>query len=151
MFISAKAEYACQALIVLANRFELNRPVRLGDITKNHPIPSRFLVQILLQLKGAGIVTTTRGASGGYHLAKSPNDVTLYDVFQAIEGSEQSTLLREHSNRHDSGASNTSALYLTWLKIEQEYQNFMMKRAEILRNTTLAQLIASTQTEQYII
>ena len=48
------------------------RPVRLADVADKHAIPGRFLVQILLQLKNAGLVASTRGAAGGYQLARPP-------------------------------------------------------------------------------
>jgi Rrf2 family protein len=52
-------------------------------------IPSRFLVQILLQLKGAGLVQSTRGATGGYALAKPPEAISLADVMEVLEGPTQ--------------------------------------------------------------
>ena len=86
MTISAKLEYACIAVLELAARFESNEPVRIRDIADAHGIPSRFLVQILLQLKGAGLVQSTRGATGGYWLAKSPEQISLAEVMAVIEG-----------------------------------------------------------------
>jgi Rrf2 family protein len=87
MNISAKTEYACIAVLELAASFGSNEPVRIKHIADTHGIPSRFLVQILLQLKGAGLVASTRGASGGYQLAKDPKKITLLDVMTVIEGS----------------------------------------------------------------
>src|SRR5829696_7873652 len=90
MLFSAKAEYACLAMLELAARHGDPRPVRLNDIANKHGISSpRFLVQILIQLNKAGLVTSTRGAAGGYHLARRPADVTLADVIAAVEGTEQ--------------------------------------------------------------
>ena len=80
MLFSAKAEYACVAMLELAARYGDPRPVRLADIADKHGISDRFLVQILLQLKGAGLVDSTRGAAGGYQLARSPDDITLADI-----------------------------------------------------------------------
>jgi Rrf2 family protein len=84
--LSAKTEYACIAVLELAARRTSGEPVRIRDIADRHGVPSRFLVQILLQLKGAGIVTSTRGASGGYQLGKDPERITLAEVMSAIEG-----------------------------------------------------------------
>ena len=67
--ISARTEYACIAMLDLARHSEQPRPVRIRDIAERHGIPSRFLVQILLQLKAAGLVQSIRGAGGGYRLA----------------------------------------------------------------------------------
>ena len=86
MIVSAKTEYACIAVLSLATRFGGGEPVRIREIADAHGIPSRFLVQILLQLKGAGIVQSTRGASGGYQLARDPAEITLGDVMSAVDG-----------------------------------------------------------------
>ena len=85
MRVSAKAEYACIAMLELAANFADHQPVRLKMIADNHRIPSRFLVQILLQLKGAGLVTSIRGASGGYQLTRPPQDVSLGSIINAID------------------------------------------------------------------
>ena len=88
MRLSAKTEYACLAMLELAARYGTGEPVRIRTIADEHGIPARFLVQILLQLKGSGFVVSTRGAAGGYQLAKSPDDITLGEVMAVIEGQE---------------------------------------------------------------
>src|SRR6185312_7109349 len=89
MLFSAKAEYACVALLELAARFNDPRPVRLADVADKHGIPPRFLVQILLDLKRAGLVASTRGAAGGYALARSPDEITLFDILRVMDPPEQ--------------------------------------------------------------
>ena len=89
MKLSAKTEYACVAMLELSAGFGSGEPVRIRKIADQHGIPSRFLVQILLQLKGAGLVVSTRGASGGYQLAKSPHDISLGEVMTVIEGPDE--------------------------------------------------------------
>lgn len=86
MNISAKTEYACIAVLELASRYGSPEPVRIREIAESHGIPSRFLVQILLQLKGAGLVSSTRGAAGGYQLAKDPANIALGEVMAVVEG-----------------------------------------------------------------
>ena len=71
MLVSAKSEYACLAMLELAARYSDPGPIRLADVADKHGIPQRFLVQILLQLKGAGLVASTRGAAGGYQVPAS--------------------------------------------------------------------------------
>ena len=88
MKISAKTEYACVAVLELASRFGSGEPVRIRKIAERHDVPPRFLVQILLQLKGAGLVASTRGAAGGYHLLRPPEDLSLGEVMDVIEGSK---------------------------------------------------------------
>jgi Rrf2 family protein len=88
MKVSAKTEYACLAMLELAAHWGSGEPVRIRAIADEHGIPSRFLVQILLQLKGAGFVASTRGASGGYQLVKPPEEISLGEVMAVIEGQE---------------------------------------------------------------
>ena len=83
---SAKTEYACLAMLELAQRYTAGKPVRVRAIAERHAIPSQFLVQILLRLKSAGLVASTRGAGGGYRLVRSPDDIALADIVEAIEG-----------------------------------------------------------------
>ena len=86
MKISAKAEYACLAILALAQPKPDGAPVRIREIADANAIPERYLVQILLQLKGAGLVHSTRGASGGYRLARPPESISLREVLSAIDG-----------------------------------------------------------------
>jgi Rrf2 family cysteine metabolism transcriptional repressor len=85
MRISAKAEYAIKAMLDLA----LNAGegiVSIQAIAARQAIPQRYLEQVLLRLKGAGLLTSRRGASGGYHLTKSPHEITVGAVLRAVEG-----------------------------------------------------------------
>jgi Rrf2 family protein len=85
MRLSAKAQYACVAMVDLACSHGDPNPIHLKDIADKHGISQRFLVQILLQLKGAGLVDSTRGATGGYLLAKPPAQISLADIVHAID------------------------------------------------------------------
>ena len=86
MKVSAKTEYACIAMLELASQYGSGEPVRIRRIAERHSIPPRFLVQILLQLKGAGLVASVRGAAGGYQLIKPPQEVSLGHVMEVIDG-----------------------------------------------------------------
>src|SRR5713101_5303976 len=85
MRVSAKAEYACIAMLELAANVGSPQPVRVKAIADAHGVPLRFLLQILLQLKGAGLVMSTRGAAGGYQLTRAPDKVSLADVVNCID------------------------------------------------------------------
>jgi Rrf2 family protein len=98
MNLSAKTEYACLALLELAQHFESGLPVQVRLIAERHGIPSPFLVQILQELKRARLVTSTRGASGGYRLAHLPEEITLAEVLNAVEANvEPTTCAAAHS------------------------------------------------------
>lgn len=85
MRISARTEYACIAMLELAKHYGEGGPVRIRHIAESHEVPPRFLVQILLQLKGAGLVDSVRGAAGGYRLAHPPTQVSLGQVMQVVD------------------------------------------------------------------
>ena len=89
MKISAKTEYACIAMLELASQYRSGEPVRIRRIAERHDVPPRFLVQILLQLKGAGLVNSVRGAAGGYLLIKAPDEISLGAVMDVIDGFSQ--------------------------------------------------------------
>jgi Rrf2 family protein len=89
MKLSAKTEYACLAMLQLAQDYDTGEPVQIRRIADEHGIPSRFLVQILLQLKGASLVASTRGASGGYRLSRSPHEISVAEVIEVMEGEDR--------------------------------------------------------------
>ncbi|MSR59031.1 MAG: Rrf2 family transcriptional regulator [Planctomycetaceae bacterium] len=136
MKLSAKAEYACLAVLELALRHHQPEPARLTDIAAPNGIPERFLVQILLQLKGAGYVTSLRGAAGGYRLAAEPREITLWDVVQTVEGPPDASVA-EQSCSHTVGWHVLHDVWLESNRIEQQH----------LQQIDFAQL-AETATEQ---
>jgi Rrf2 family protein len=84
MRLSAKADYALRASLELASAGEGH--VKAEALARAQAIPLRFLEQILLDLKHAGLVASQRGAEGGYWLAKPPIEISLADVIRAVEG-----------------------------------------------------------------
>lgn len=84
MRISAKADYAVRAAVELAAAGE--EPVKGEKLSEAQQIPLQFLEHILLELKHARLVRARRGARGGYWLAREPEEITLADVFRAVEG-----------------------------------------------------------------
>jgi len=85
MKLSLRGEYALRALLVLGLHYD-QPVVRIQAISEHQNIPKRFLEQILNDLKSAGIVQSRRGVSGGYRLAKKPEEITLAAVVRHIEG-----------------------------------------------------------------
>lgn len=86
MNVSARTQYACLAVLELAARYGSPQPVPIRQIAERHNAPPNFLVQILLQLKHAGLIASVRGAAGGYALLKPPEDISLADVISAVDG-----------------------------------------------------------------
>jgi len=85
MRISAKAEYAIKAVLDLALRSG-DGLVPIQDIAVRQAIPQRYLEHVLLALKRAGLLGSKRGASGGYHLTRPPEEISVGDVLRAVEG-----------------------------------------------------------------
>ena len=83
--ISTKGRYGTRAIIDLAIHYR-NKPVLLKDIAEREGIPIRYLEQIIIPLKVAGLVKSVRGAKGGYKLARPPEKIRLSEVIRALEG-----------------------------------------------------------------
>ena len=135
MRISAKAEYACVAMLELAANYREPQPLRIKSIADSQGIPQRFLVQILLQLKTAGLVASVRGAAGGYQLARPPESISLASIINAIDD-------RALTPRSALGDAHRSPVVDTLLSVWREIQ---AAQQNILENLTLAELIRRTQ------
>ncbi len=85
MRISAKGEYAIKAMLDLAMHRERGL-IPIQAIAARQTIPQRYLEQVLLSLKRAGLLTSKRGSTGGYHLTKAPEEITVGAVLRAVEG-----------------------------------------------------------------
>jgi Rrf2 family protein len=85
MKLSLRGEYALRALLVLGLNHD-REVLRIQRISDEQKIPKRFLEQILNDLKSAGLVESKRGVTGGYRLARRPEDISLASVIRHIEG-----------------------------------------------------------------
>ena len=85
MRVSTRGDYASRALLSLALHGG-NLPVSVRDIAARTGLPQPYLEQILLALKGAGLVRSKRGVGGGYVLARDPAEISLGDIVSAVDG-----------------------------------------------------------------
>ncbi|MRG98106.1 Rrf2 family transcriptional regulator [Polyangium spumosum] len=85
MKLSNKGRYGVRALFDIAFHDD-GGPTQIREIAERETIPARFLEQIFQDLKKAGILGAKRGPRGGYHLARPAAEITLGDVFRALEG-----------------------------------------------------------------
>jgi len=85
MKISRTAGYALQATLQLAEA-DPNTPIPCSKLAAKGGMPERFLLQILRNLVNAGILQSTRGVEGGYSLEKPPEQISLLDLIEAVEG-----------------------------------------------------------------
>ena len=86
--ITQKMKYALKALLVLADEAAKPRPdpLTIEVIAKRSDAPKRFLEHILLDLRNAGIIASTRGRSGGYQLIQTPAEVSISELLRLIDG-----------------------------------------------------------------
>ena len=86
MKVSTRGDYACRALLSLALHAQTGAPTSVRDIAERTGLPQPYLEQILLALKGAGLVRSKRGVGGGYVLARPASAITLSEVVSAVDG-----------------------------------------------------------------
>ena len=85
MKLSTKGRYGLRAVIDIALH-GTTEAVAISAIAERQNISAKFLEQLIAKLKRAGIVTSVRGAQGGYRLAKAPEDISVGEVLRALEG-----------------------------------------------------------------
>ncbi len=85
MYISAKVDYGTRALLTLAAA-PTGTTMKAEELAGAQQLPARFVENILVELRRAGLVASQRGAEGGYRLARPPAQVPLADVIRALEG-----------------------------------------------------------------
>jgi Rrf2 family iron-sulfur cluster assembly transcriptional regulator len=84
--VSTRGDYASRALLSLALHSGDSKPTSVRDIAERTGLPQPYLEQILLALKGAGLVRSKRGVGGGYILARSPAAISVAQIVSAVEG-----------------------------------------------------------------
>ena len=111
MKIAKKLDYACRVLLQLARKHDSGQLSQLEELAHAEDISANFLVQILTDLRRAGLVESRRGKEGGYLLSCSPATLTLYDVILLFEGS----LLEYDSQSH---GQSSPLLIPAWQELE---------------------------------
>ena len=121
-------------MLELASSRDNSQPLRVKTIAEAHGIPLRFLVQILLQLKGAGLVASTRGASGGYHLTRPPDMISVADIINIIDRALPA---------RSSGSQPAPSLAFSTLR--NIWRDVQVAQQQMLEQITLADLVRQTQ------
>jgi Rrf2 family protein len=120
MKISQKLEYACRALAQLAKYHDGRTLTRLEDLAQREAVSANFLVQILNDLRRAGLIESRRGKAGGYLLARRADQISLRQVVEAVD---PSLLQCSVTRGGDSGA----AVRLAWEQVSDSLQNSLGK------------------------
>ena len=132
--ISARTEYAVRAMLILAEAsLTAAGPVSVDTLSFRQELPRKFLEAIVADLKAAGLVTSTRGARGGYALAREPRDVSLGDIFRAVDGPLAEVRgLRPHETRYEGVAEH---LPTVWVAVRAALRS-------VLDDTSLADVLS---------
>lgn len=131
MRFSAKSEYALRALVDMAGYYGRGT-IGAREIAQRQGIPERFLEQQITVLRKVGLVKSQRGAQGGVTLARAPEDITIYEVVEALEG-PLSTVTCVGSNASDCAKSAQCALQDLWCQVGLAVER-------VLKGMTLEQL-----------
>ena len=120
MKLSTKDRYGLRALIDLAQYGE-KEAVSIQSISARQQISDSYLEQLVRKLKKAGLVTSLRGAQGGYRLAKPAEEISVGDVLRALEGSIEAVSCQEGENPSCVGKDLCVARYV-WQKVNKSIQ-----------------------------
>jgi Rrf2 family transcriptional regulator, cysteine metabolism repressor len=140
MTFSSKAEYGVRLMVELG-RQEGERPTSLKAIAEAEGLPLSYLEHVVAGLKRAGLVESSRGAHGGYRLARPPEQISTDEVVLALEGSiapmECFTAAppgKVACSHHGEGESNSCSTKLLWMRVQ-------LGIIGALQGTTLAELV----------
>lgn len=140
MRVSTRGDYAARALLSLALHADESGPTSVRDIAERTALPQPYLEQILLALKGAGLVRSKRGVGGGYVLARPPSTIKLSEIISAVDGPIQ---VGDFGEPHEDGACNHEGqcvLLAIWGLVGGEMRN-------LLASFTLADIAAQARGE----
>jgi len=135
--VSTRGDYASRALLSLALHSE-GQPTSVRDVAERTGLPQPYLEQILLALKGAGLVRSKRGVGGGYVLARSPSEVTLGQIVSAVDGP---IVAGDFGEPHQDGACDHEGqcvLLAVWADVGQRMRQH-------LDSFTLADMVAQAR------
>jgi Rrf2 family iron-sulfur cluster assembly transcriptional regulator len=123
--VSTRGDYASRALLSLALHGGTTVPTSVRDIAERTGLPQPYLEQILLALKGAGLVRSKRGVGGGYVLARPPAEITLSQIVSAVEGPIQAG---DFGEPHTNGACDHEGqcvLLAVWADVGETMRTFL--------------------------
>jgi Rrf2 family transcriptional regulator, cysteine metabolism repressor len=145
MMFSTRSEYGVRVMIQLGRRHGTG-PVSLAEVAESEQLPLAYLEQLVARLRKAELVTSTRGAYGGYELARPPETITMAAVVQALEGTlaPMQCLTDPITSRvlcnHELDGDENCATKLLWTRV----QGGVLKA---LQKTTLAELVQFSEKE----
>ena len=114
---STKGEYGVRLMVQLGRHYGMG-PASLAEIALDEDLPRAYLEQLVTSLRDAGLVTSTRGAHGGYELASAPDRIRMSDVLRALEGPIAPMYCASDSPDHTAcSRSAACTVSLLWIKV----------------------------------
>jgi Rrf2 family protein len=141
MRLSKRGEYGLRAMIDLASWDHGNAVVQIKDIAEREQMPSKFLEQILLTLKNAGLVHSKMGVGGGYYLAKPADQISLGQIIRILDGPLAPVRCVSQMAYESCGCPDEQTCGLRL--VMSEVRNAIV---DILDGTTLADVVQRTET-----
>lgn len=135
MKLSTKGRYAMVALVDLATVKE-GQMTSLAEISKRQDISLPYLEQLFVRLRRAGLVASVRGPGGGYKLAKTPAEIRISDVFEAVDETVSALHVGAGASGGISGSKAQSLANRLWESLSAQVFVF-------LHNTTLADVVGN--------
>ncbi|MDD6325240.1 MAG: Rrf2 family transcriptional regulator [Lachnospiraceae bacterium] len=120
MKISTKGKYGLRAMIDLAQYSE-QEAVSISSIAQRQKISESYLEQLVAKLKKAGLVVSTRGAAGGYRLARSASEISVGDVLRALEGDVRAVICTAQTEEGCEGEELCVTKYV-WQRINESIE-----------------------------
>lgn len=122
MKLSTRTRYGMRAIIELAEN-DRKGPLQIKIIAQRQDISAKYLEQLMVVLKSAGLVRSIRGAKGGYVLAKTPNQIKLSDVFHCLEGPV--TTVECIENEDYCRRSPDCVVRLVWIQVQEAIEGVL--------------------------
>tara|TARA_B100000470_G_scaffold150262_1_gene116899 strand:- start:20 stop:460 length:441 start_codon:yes stop_codon:yes gene_type:complete len=123
MKLTSKGRYAVMAMADLA-KINTDRPTNLTDISLRQGISISFLEQIFLKLKRNNLVKSSRGPSGGYLLAQSPEEIKLSSIIKAVDERVKTLGCKRESKKGCNGKSVKCITHNLWDDLENHINKF---------------------------
>jgi len=139
MLFSTKAEYGIRLMVELGRTAD-SAPVSLGAVADAEMLPLSYLEHLVAKLREADLVTSTRGAHGGYQLARPPEDIDMLEVVEALEGAIAPMECFHESREgkvlcsHEGDAGRACATKVLWTRVQGGV-------TKALSGTSLAELV----------
>jgi len=123
MKLTSKGRYAVMAMADLA-KVNQNKPISLSEISLRQGISISFLEQIFLKLKKNNLVHSSRGPTGGYLLSKSPSEIKLSNIIQAVDEKIKTVGCKKESKKSCNGKSVKCITHSLWDNLENHINSF---------------------------